>query len=115
VPELKGLFDGLSIRVPVPVGSLADFTFVTKKKTTVEQVNQLFTKAAAETRWKGILAVTDEPIVSSDIVGRSESSIVDLGLTQVVDGDLVKVVAWYDNEWGYANRLLEMARVVAGR
>ena len=115
VPELKGLFDGLSIRVPVPVGSLADFTFVTKKKTTVEQVNQLFVKAAAEPRWKGILAVTDEPIVSSDIVGRSESSIVDLGLTQVVDGDLVKVVAWYDNEWGYANRLLEMARVVAGR
>jgi len=115
VPQLKGLFDGLAIRVPVLVGSLSDFTFVTKKKTTVAAVNELFIKAAAEPRWKGILAVTDEPLVSSDIVGRSESSIVDLGLTQVVDGDLVKVVAWYDNEWGYANRLLEMAQIVAGR
>jgi glyceraldehyde 3-phosphate dehydrogenase len=112
VPELKGLFDGLSIRVPVAVGSLADFTFLTKKKTTVEQVNELFIKASRESRWQGILAVTDEPIVSSDIVGRSESCIVDLGLTQVVDGDLVKVIAWYDNEWGYSNRLVEMARAV---
>jgi glyceraldehyde 3-phosphate dehydrogenase len=113
VPELKGLFDGLAIRVPVVVGSLADFTFVTKKKTTMDEVNQLFIKASREARWQGILAVTNEPIVSSDIVGRSESSIVDLSLTQVVDGDLVKVIAWYDNEWGYANRLVEMARAVA--
>lgn len=109
IPELKGLFDGLAIRVPTPVGSLADFTFVVKKKTTVDEVNQALIDAAATTRMKGILVVTEEPIVSSDIIGNSASSIVDLALTQVVDGDLVKVIAWYDNEYGYSHRLIEMA------
>ncbi len=107
VPELKGLFDGLALRVPTAVGSISDMVFLTKQKTTVEQVNKVFTAAAHDPRWKGILAVTNEPLVSRDIVGRRESSIVDLSLTQVIDGDLVKVISWYDNEWGYCNRLVE--------
>lgn len=106
IPSLKGLFDGSSIRVPVIVGSIADFTFLLKKKVTVEEVNQAL-KEAAEGKLKGILAASEEPLVSSDIVGRSESSIVDLGLTQIVDGDMLKVFAWYDNEYGYSNRLVE--------
>lgn len=106
IPSLKGLFDGMALRVPIIVGSIVDFTFLLKVKVTVEDVNNALTKASEE-KLKGILAVTNEPIVSSDIVGRSESSIVDLSLTQVVDGDLVKVFAWYDNEWGYSNRLIE--------
>lgn len=105
IPELKGLFDGTSLRVPVSVGSISDFTFLLSKKVTAEEVNQAFKEAAEG--MKGILAVTEDPIVSSDIVGRSESSIVDLSLTQVVDGDMVKVFAWYDNEFGYSNRLVE--------
>ena len=106
-PELEGIFDGLSVRVPTPVGSISDMVFLTKKDTTAEEVNQVFRDAAASDHWRGILAVTDEPLVSSDIVGRSESSIVDLGLTQVIGGNLVKVVSWYDNEWGYCHRLIE--------
>lgn len=106
IPELKGRFDGVAIRVPVAVGSISDFTFLLKKKVTREEVNKTL-QMAAEGELKGILAVTDEPIVSSDIVGRSESAIVDLSLTQVVDGDLVKVFAWYDNEYGYSYRLVE--------
>lgn len=109
IPELKGLFDGLAIRVPTPVGSLSDLTILTKKKTTVEEINAAFVEASKQPRYKGILEVTDEPIVSSDIVGNPASSIVDLSLTKVVDGDLVKVVAWYDNEFGYSNRLAELA------
>lgn len=107
VTELKGLFDGLSVRVPTPVGSLSDMVFLLKRKTTKEEVNAALTAATQDPRWKGILAVTTDPIVSRDIIGRSESSIVDLALTQVIDGDLVKVIAWYDNEWGYCNRLVE--------
>ena len=107
IPALKGLFDGVSIRVPVIVGSISDITFLLKKKVTVEEVNSALKEASEQPLLKGILAVTDEPIVSSDIVGRSESSIVDLGLTQVVDGDMVKIFAWYDNEFGYSNRLVE--------
>lgn len=107
IPELDKKFDGMAIRVPTPVGSLSDITFVTSRKVTVEEVNQAFIKAAKEKRWKGILAVTQEPIVSSDIVGRSESSIVDLNFTKVVGGDLVKILSWYDNEWAYCHRLLD--------
>lgn len=107
IPELKGMFDGVSYRVPVSVGSISDMVFVTKRPTTVEEVNQKLTEAANHEHWKGVLAVTNEPIVSSDIVGRRESSIVDLSLTQVIGGDLVKVVSWYDNEFGYCNRLIE--------
>lgn len=107
MPQLKGLFDGRAIRVPTLVGSITDFTLLLKAKTTVEEINQVFREASESPRWKGIIAVTDEPIVSSDIVGRSESSIVDLSLTQLIDGDFLKVFAWYDNEWGYSNRLVE--------
>jgi len=107
IPELKGLFDGKALRVPVITGSITDFTAVVGKKVTVEEVNDAFIEASKNALYKGILAVSDEPLVSSDIIGRSESAIVDLGLTQVVDGDLVKVFAWYDNEWGYAERLIE--------
>ncbi|MDD5147767.1 MAG: type I glyceraldehyde-3-phosphate dehydrogenase [Candidatus Daviesbacteria bacterium] len=107
IPALKGLFDGMSLRVPIIVGSISDITLLLKKKVTVEEVNQALKEASKTPKVKGILAVTEDPIVSADIVGRSESSIVDLGLTQVVDGDLVKIFAWYDNEWGYSNRLIE--------
>src|SRR3989344_2933440 len=107
IPELKGKFDGVALRVPVPVGSISDFTFLLAKKFTADEVNSVLENAAKENPLQGILAVTREPLVSSDIVGRSESAIVDLSLTQVVDGDLVKVFAWYDNEYGYSNRLIE--------
>ncbi len=107
VPELKGLFAGVAIRVPVPVGSISDFTFLLKKKTTVAEINKVLTEASKSERYKGIMAVTDEPIVSSDIIGESHSSIVDLSLTQVMDGDFVKVFAWYDNEYGYCHRLID--------
>lgn len=107
IPSLKGVFNGLAIRVPVPVGSLSDFTFLTKKETTVEEVNKALTDAAALPQFKGIFTVTTDPIVSSDIIGNSHSSIADLSLTQVVGGNMVKIIAWYDNEYGYANRLVE--------
>jgi len=107
IPELRGLFDGISLRVPVITGSITDFTFVTRRSTSVEEINQIFMDAANDPQYRGILATTDEPLVSSDIIGRPESSIVDLDMTRVVDGTLVKVLAWYDNEWGYSNRLIE--------
>lgn len=109
VPKLRGLFDGMAIRVPVPVVSVADFTFLLKKKVTEEQVNETFRKAAKSVQYRGILGVTDKPLVSSDFIGNELSSVVDLGLTKVIEKDFVKVVAWYDNEWGYSVRLAEMA------
>lgn len=107
IKELEGLFDGVALRVPVITGSISDFTFVTSRPTTVEEVNNAFRQASGEPLWEGIVAVTEEPLVSTDIIGRSESAIVDLSFTRVVDGDLVKVMCWYDNEWGYATRLIE--------
>ncbi|KKS78176.1 MAG: Glyceraldehyde-3-phosphate dehydrogenase, type I [Candidatus Woesebacteria bacterium GW2011_GWB1_43_14] len=107
IPELKGLFDGRALRVPVLTGSITDFAVLLKRDVTYVEVNQAFKDASNNPLYKGILGVTEEPLVSSDIVGRSESAIVDLGLTQVVAGNLVKVYAWYDNEWGYATRLVE--------
>ncbi|HVA96802.1 MAG TPA: type I glyceraldehyde-3-phosphate dehydrogenase [Candidatus Acidoferrales bacterium] len=115
LPALKGIFAGLSIRVPVPVGSLSDFTFLLKKEVTKDEVNQTFRQEAENPVFKGILAVTDEPLVSSDIIGNSHSSIVDLSLTQVVGGNMLKVIAWYDNEYGYANRLVEETIMVGKR
>ncbi len=112
LPELKGFLGGASYRVPTPCGSLSDFTFVVGKKVTVEEVNQAFMDAAKHPLWKNVLEVTKDPIVSSDIIGNPHSSIVDLALTQVVDGDLVKVVAWYDNEFGYSNRYVEQAILI---
>jgi glyceraldehyde 3-phosphate dehydrogenase len=108
LPSLKEKFDGLAIRVPVIVGSLSDITVLLSRNVTVEEVN-LSLKNAANSSLKGILAVSEEPLVSSDIVGSPASAIVDLSLTKVIGGNLVKVVAWYDNEWGYSCRLLEMA------
>ena len=108
VSELDGLFDGVSIRVPIAIGSLVDFTFLVKKKVSVEEVNQAM-KKAANGDMKGILGVTDKPVVSSDVIGSEFSSVVDLGLTKVIDGDLVKVFSWYDNEWGYVVRMMELA------
>ncbi len=107
IPELKGLFDGTSLRVPTTTGSITDFTILLKKNVTIEEINNAFKEATENPLYKGIIAVTEQPLVSSDIIGRSESAIIDLSLTQVVAGNLVKVFAWYDNEWGYANRLVE--------
>lgn len=107
IPELKGVFDGMALRVPVATGSITDFTFLLKQDVTKEQINQALKEATENIIYKGILAVSEQYLVSSDIIGRSESSIVDLQLTQVVAGNMVKVFAWYDNEWGYANRLVE--------
>ena len=113
IPSLEGKFDGLSVRVPTAVVSLSDITAVLKRSTTKEEINEVFKRAAADPFYQGILAVTDEPLVSMDFKGNSHSSIVDLSLTNVVDGNLIKVVAWYDNEWGYSNRLVEIVADVA--
>ncbi len=112
LPSLADKFSGLAIRVPVPVGSLSDFTFILKKETSVGEVNTVLKKAAESTQYKEILTTTTDPIVSSDIVGDSHSAIVDLSLTQVVGGNMVKVIAWYDNEWGYSCRLVEEAILI---
>lgn len=112
VPTLKGKFDGLAIRVPTIDVSLSDFTFLLKKNTTVEAVNEVFKKAAKSPRWKGIIMALDEPLVSSDFIHEACSSIVDLEMTRVVDGDMVKVLAWYDNEWGYSARLMDLAMFI---
>lgn len=113
IPSLEGKFDGLSVRVPTPVVSLSDITAVLKRNTTKEEINEVFKRAAVDPFYQGILAVTDEPLVSMDFKGNSHSSIVDLSLTNVVDRNLIKVVAWYDNEWGYSNRLVEIVADVA--
>lgn len=112
IPQLRGRFNGLSIRVPSPVGSLSDFSALVKMNVTKEQVNQAFVDASATGQYKGILTVTNDPIVSSDIVGNPASAIVDLSLTQVVDNNFVKIIAWYDNEFGYSNRLIEQVIMV---
>ena len=106
-PELVGLFDGISIRVPVVAGSIVDVTFISKKQTTAEEVNTILTKAASNSHWKNIFAVTNEPLVSSDILGSQYGSIADLAMTRVVDGNLVKVMGWYDNEMGYTHTLVD--------
>ena len=106
-PELKGLFDGISIRVPVPAGSIVDVTFIAKRNTTAEEVNDILTKASQDPRWAGVFSVTNEPLVSSDILGNRHASIADLAMTRVVGGNLVKVMGWYDNEMGYTHTLVE--------
>jgi glyceraldehyde 3-phosphate dehydrogenase len=106
-PELDGNFDGMAMRVPVPVGSVVDVTFIAKRDTSVEEINEAFRKAAADPRWKNIFAATDEPIVSSDIIGSRVGSIADMSFTRVVGGNLVKVLGWYDNETSYTQTLVE--------
>ena len=108
VPNLVGKFDGLSVRVPTPVVSLSDVTMVLSKSVTKESINELLTKASHDPYYQGIVSVSDEPLVSTDFIGNSSSGIVDLELTNVVSGNLAKVVVWYDNEWGYSNRLVEL-------
>ncbi|GAI38086.1 unnamed protein product, partial [marine sediment metagenome] len=115
IPELENLFDGIAMRVPVACGSIADFTFLAKRKTSVDEVNQIFEKAAKTDRWQGILRTNEEPLVSSDIVADPYAAIVDLSMTRVIDGDLVKVLAWYDNEWAYAETLVQHVLRVAGQ
>ena len=107
LPQLKGIFDGVSLRVPTIDVSMSDMTVLLKRKTTEEEINQAFREAASSDRYRGILQATDEQLVSSDFIGNPHSAIVDLSLTQVIDGDFVKIFAWYDNEWGYSNRLVE--------
>ena len=109
LPAYAGLFDGIAIRAPIPVGSIADITFVTSRKTTVDEVNRIFTEEAGTQRYAGVLGVSHDPLVSSDIIGDPHASVVDLDLTRVIDGDLVKVMSWYDNEWGYANQMVREA------
>lgn len=108
IPTLKGKFDGLSVRVPTPVVSLSDITLLLRRNTTIEEINEIFKKESKEPYYQGILGVSEEPLVSSDYIGNSTSGTVDLLLTNVVDGNLAKVVVWYDNEWGYSNRLVEL-------
>lgn len=113
MPEMKGKFDGIALRVPVVAGSIADITFLSKRKTTVKEINNILTKAASLPRWKGILKVTLDPLVSSDILKEPYGAVVDLNFTTVVDGDLVKVLAWYDNEWGYVTTLVRHVKAAA--
>lgn len=105
-PQLVGKFDGISLRVPVPAGSIADITFLSKRATSAEEVNQILREGAKDPKWQGIFSTTDEELVSSDIIGQACASIADLGMTRVVDGNLVKVLAWYDNEMGYTESLV---------
>ena len=107
VSDLAGKFDGFALRVPVISGSIADITFISKRETTVEEINNILKKAAADPHWEGIFSVVEDPVVSSDIVGQEYGSIADLGLTKVIGGNLVKVMAWYDNEMGYTHTLIE--------
>lgn len=117
--SLQGRFDGVAVRAPVPVGSIADLVFVVARTTRADEVNRIFREEAEGDRYRGVLGVSDEPLVSADIVRDPRAAVVDLGMTRVVDGDLVKVMAWYDNEWGYASQMireaLEVTRSLARR
>ncbi|MCX5052168.1 MULTISPECIES: type I glyceraldehyde-3-phosphate dehydrogenase [unclassified Streptomyces] len=114
LPELAGRFDGVAVRIPIPVGSIADIVLVTARPTSVEEVNEHFRAEATTGRYSGILGVSDEPIVSSDIIGDSRASIVDAAMTRVVDGTLVKIMSWYDNEWGFTHQMVREALSVLG-
>ena len=109
LPQYDGRFDGIAVRAPIAAGSIADLTFLTSRKTSVEEVNQVLTEESATERYTGVLGVSRDPLVSADILGDARASVVDLDLTRVIDGDLVKVMSWYDNEWGYANQMVRQA------
>ncbi|MFH1412487.1 MAG: type I glyceraldehyde-3-phosphate dehydrogenase [bacterium] len=115
IPQLKGKFDGLAVRVPVVVGSLCDTVYLTKKKVTVDKVNKLLASYSKKTRYKGILAVTNEPLVSTDIIKNSASAIVDLSMTRVVGDNLLKIISWYDNEWAYSCRMADLCAYINKR
>ncbi len=110
LPELDNLFDGIAVRGPVAVGSLADIVIVAERKTSVEEINQIFVEEAASERYQDIIGVTRDPIVSSDIIKDARASVIDLGMTRVVDGDLIKILSWYDNEWGFTNQMVKQAQ-----
>ena len=114
VPELAGRFDGIAVRAPIPVGSIADIVFVANRPTSVEEVNDAFRQEAVSGRYEGILGVSEDPLVSADIVGDPRAAIIDLDLTRIVDGSLVKVMAWYDNEWGFTHQMIREARGTLG-
>lgn len=109
LPEYEGRFDGVAIRGPVPVGSIADIVFVTERPTSVEDIESIFREEAEGDRYRGIVGIAEDEFVSSDIIGDPRASIVDLGMTQVVDGDLVKIMSWYDNEWGFTSQMVRQA------
>ena len=113
LPQLDNLFDGIAVRGPVAVGSLADIVIVAERKTSVEEINQIFVEEAAGDRYRSIIGVTEDPIVSSDIIKDPRASIIDLGMTRVVDGDLIKILSWYDNEWGFTNQMVRQAQQLA--
>lgn len=106
LPQYAGKFDGIAVRVPVPVGSISDITFVSERPTTIEEINQILIEESQTDRYRKVLAVTDEPLVSTDIIKSAFAATVDMEMTRVVDGDLVKVMAWYDNEWGFTNQMI---------
>lgn len=112
ITDLQGKFDGLAVRAPIVVGSVSDITLVTERPTSVEEVNNIFREENLTDRYRNVIDVTDDPIVSSDIVQNPHAAIIDLGQTKVIDGDLVKVMAWYDNEWGYAAQMVRVAATI---
>lgn len=114
LPELEGRFDGVAVRGPVPVGSLSDLVFVLARETTVEEINAVLSQEAITDRYQGILGVADEPLVSSDIIKDPRAAIVQLDMTRVVGGDLVKIMCWYDNEWGFTNQMIRLALETVG-
>lgn len=106
LPQYAGKFDGIAVRVPVPVGSISDITFITERPTSIEEINQILAEECATARYERVITVTNEPIVSTDIIGSTFAATIDLEMTRVVDGDLVKIMAWYDNEWGFTNQMI---------
>jgi glyceraldehyde 3-phosphate dehydrogenase len=114
VPELAGRFDGIAVRAPIPVGSIADIVFVANRPTTTQEIKDAFRQEAASELYQGILGVSEDPLVSADIIGDPRAAIVDLNLTRVVEATLVKVMAWYDNEWGFTHQMIREARSTLG-
>ncbi|MDQ1802949.1 glyceraldehyde 3-phosphate dehydrogenase NAD-binding domain-containing protein [Chryseobacterium sp. CKR4-1] len=112
LPQYVGKFDGIAVRVPVPVGSISDITFVAERPTSIEEINQILTEESKTERYSKVISVTDEPLVSTDIIKSPFASTVDLEMTRVVDGDLVKVMAWYDNEWGFSNQMIRQIQSI---
>jgi len=112
LPQYAGKFDGIAVRVPVPVGSISDITFIAERATSVEEINSILIEESKTSRYEKVLAVTDEPLVSTDIIGSAFAATVDLEMTRVVDGDLVKVMAWYDNEWGFTNQMIRQIQSI---
>jgi glyceraldehyde 3-phosphate dehydrogenase len=113
LPQYQGKFDGVAVRAPIPVGSISDMTFLTEKSTSVEELNNILSEEAETEKYKNVFGVTTEPLVSSDIVGTSYASLADLEMTRVVDGNLIKIMAWYDNEWGFTNQMVRTAVRIA--